>query len=197
MSHVELTGKVFGELTVLRRLSTTRGGSVLWECKCSCGNTYEASSRHLNRKENNVRSCGCKQHLRGRDHSQWGGAGDISGGWWGTHVLRAAKPSTTRLPVQVTLTIEDAWRLFLKQGRKCALTGLDIWFEKKSNSSARRVGGTASLDRIDNRIGYVEGNVQWVHKRINMMRGSMDIEEFVRLAELVTKHKRKQHGLST
>lgn len=39
---LDLTGKQFGELTVLRKLETvTKGGAVRWLCKCSCGAEYE------------------------------------------------------------------------------------------------------------------------------------------------------------
>ena len=46
---------------------------------------------------------------------------------------------------------------------------------------------SASLDRIDNSKDYVKGNVQWVHKAINMMRGSLSVMEFVALCALVAK----------
>ena len=32
-----LTGKQFGELTVLRKVENTKHGSTQWLCKCSCG----------------------------------------------------------------------------------------------------------------------------------------------------------------
>lgn len=52
------------------------------------------------------------------------------------------------------------WELFLKQRGKCALTGEDLKLGYKNNQ-------TASLDRIDNSIGYEKNNIQWVHKDIN------------------------------
>lgn len=47
------------------------------------------------------------------------------------------------------------------QEMKCALTGWDIDAMTVSNN-------TASLDRINSLEGYVVGNVQWVHKMVNM-----------------------------
>lgn len=67
------------------------------------------------------------------------------------------------------LKIEDFWNLFVKQGGKCAITGirLRLGFKKKQ---------TASLDRIDSNKGYNKDNIQWVHKIINV-KIKRDIEE--------------------
>jgi 5-methylcytosine-specific restriction endonuclease McrA len=44
----DLTGKVFGELTVLERdMSRTDGGKVYWLCKCSCGEVVSVWRAHL------------------------------------------------------------------------------------------------------------------------------------------------------
>lgn len=37
----------------------------------------------------------------------------------------------------------------------------------------------ASLDRIDNSKGYVEGNLQWLCKRVNYMKHTMNNEYFL------------------
>ena len=52
MKIVDLTGQVFSRLTVIKLSGSSRGGSKLWECKCSCGNICYVSTRHLNRKNN-------------------------------------------------------------------------------------------------------------------------------------------------
>ncbi len=45
-----------------------------------------------------------------------------------------------------------------------------------------------SIDRIDSNIGYEEGNIQWVDKRINMMKGSLSNEEFIELCTKVSEY---------
>lgn len=65
------------------------------------------------------------------------------------------------------------------QDRKCALSKIKLTFVGDFEDI------TASLDRIDNKIGYVKGNLQWVHKDINMMRGNLNIERFIDLCKLV------------
>lgn len=83
------------------------------------------------------------------------------------------------------IDIEYASQLLQQQGERCALTGLSI------TANATEDLLTASLDRIDNSVGYVKGNVQWVHKSINMMRGSLTVLEFVTLCALVAKESSK------
>lgn len=72
--------------------------------------------------------------------------------------------------------MEYAWKLFLGQGRRCALTGLVL---ELSPSKMNKGASTASLDRIDSAKGYIAGNVQWVHIVINMMKQTLSDEEFV------------------
>lgn len=58
----DLTNKSFGFLTVIcdsgRRDSD---GSVIWKCRCDCGNIVEVSSCNLLRKKEPTISCGCKK----------------------------------------------------------------------------------------------------------------------------------------
>lgn len=45
---------------------------------------------------------------------------------------------------------------------------------------------TASIDRIDNSKGYIVGNVQWVHKQVNFMKGTMKQKEFIKFCKLIS-----------
>ena len=53
----DLTGKRFGRLIVLSKTDQKKNGSVLWKCRCDCGNEKEVTSRDLN--SGRVKSCGC------------------------------------------------------------------------------------------------------------------------------------------
>jgi hypothetical protein len=58
----DLLNQVFDRLTVIKETNKrSNNGSVIWLCKCSCGNLTEVSTDMLLRKENPTRSCGCLQ----------------------------------------------------------------------------------------------------------------------------------------
>lgn len=62
---INLVGKVFGHLTVLKlNYQDNRGSS--WLCKCDCGNKIILSKSHLigSPKRKPDKSCGCKVHVQ-------------------------------------------------------------------------------------------------------------------------------------
>lgn len=56
MKFIDLTGKRFGRLVVLRRTDNI-GKKPAWVCKCDCGNERIVTGSNLN--SGNVQSCGC------------------------------------------------------------------------------------------------------------------------------------------
>lgn len=54
--RMDLTGQQFGFLTAIKPIGTYNH-TVLWECKCICGNTKQATSSNL--VSGFTRSCGC------------------------------------------------------------------------------------------------------------------------------------------
>ena len=73
------------------------------------------------------------------------------------------------------------------QNQKCQLSGIDLTFD----SDLKIRDNNLSVDRIDSSIGYIEGNVQLVHKDINMMKGTLSQERFIELCKLVTNKNNK------
>ena len=86
--------------------------------------------------------------------------------------------------IEYSLTTEYLWKLFLEQNKKCKLSGIDICFPPSGNVEHRSLM-TASLDRIDSSKGYIEGNVQWVHKHINLMKNVFSNEYFIEMCKQV------------
>jgi hypothetical protein len=83
------------------------------------------------------------------------------------------------------IDISYAAQKFDEQGGVCALSGLQI---DAGGSGCALSEITASLDRVDNAVGYEPGNVQWVHKELNMMRGSLTVDRFKELCAYVASH---------
>jgi hypothetical protein len=71
-----------------------------------------------------------------------------------------------------------------KQGRKCALSGININFPKVHKDR----NYNASIDRIDSSLGYVVGNVQWVDKDVNMMKRTYNNEYFIKMCKLIAEN---------
>jgi hypothetical protein len=65
---INLTGKKFGRLTVLKR-SEKRNANVSWECLCECGKTIVAFGFDL--KRGHTSSCGCLQVDAVTKHNLW------------------------------------------------------------------------------------------------------------------------------
>lgn len=56
MKKIDLTGKRYGHLTVLKE-NGKRGKNIFWLCRCDCGNEINANSYNL--KNGHTQSCGC------------------------------------------------------------------------------------------------------------------------------------------
>lgn len=57
---VDVSGKRFGKLMAIEPTTERRHGSIVWRCKCDCGNEVFTSAQILNRGD--CVSCGCKRH---------------------------------------------------------------------------------------------------------------------------------------
>jgi hypothetical protein len=176
----------FGRLTVLREAPpafcvrkkengrTSKHRIKQWLCLCDCGNEKAVAQCHLLRKKHQTFSCGCAR--KGPKSVIWRGYKEISGHLWGSTKTNAKKRN-----LDFTITIEEMWDLFIKQGKICALSGLPLKFDTSTNSK----DGNASIDRIDSNKGYIIDNVQWVDKRINEMKWNLGEEEFIEFCHLV------------
>lgn len=77
------------------------------------------------------------------------------------------------------MTVEYLRGLWEAQGQCCALTGIGLVLTG-TDPVVR-----ASLDRIDSKLGYVEGNVQFVSCSINWAKNSGTNEDVHRLVRLI------------
>lgn len=162
---MDIIGKRFGKLTVIKRIENyiTKKGKKRsqWKCLCDCGKYCTKVGHDIKR----TNSCGChhKEVL-------WTGGGIISGTYWGS----LKKCARTR-GIVFNITLEYAEKLLQTQKFRCALSGLPIITHLLKNEQRNN---TASIDRINPDLGYVEGNIQWVHKDINCMKNDFQENEF-------------------
>jgi len=174
--YQHLIGTRIGSLQI--QSSVIKNKRTFLNCKCDCGTTKLMAGYHV--KSGNCNSCGCKSaKTTGKQNPTYTGYEDISGTLW-NHIIDGAKTRN----LELTIDIKYAWNIFLKQNRKCALSGIELKFNK--NFSVR--DGNASLDRIDSSKGYICGNVQWIAKTLNRMKGKLTDEEFIKWCHLVANH---------
>lgn len=76
---IDLTGKYYGYLHVLRSVKERKNGSVVWECYCEkCGETKQISGALL--RKNETTSCGCDgTSLKGKGHGLKDIVGEVFG----------------------------------------------------------------------------------------------------------------------
>lgn len=170
----DLSGFQFGNLTVVRKAPPNKYGWTMWECVCKCGKTTVHSTTNVKR----TKSCGCGKFTTGVGNKKWCGHGEISLSFF-SRIKHGASDRDLACEIQ----IEEIWQLFLRQDRKCALSGIPLVFGKSIFEH-----GTASLDRIDSSHGYVAGNVQWVHKEVNRMKGALSDQEFIQFCKGIVNH---------
>ena len=176
---LDLTGQKFGLLTVLN-LHHIKNKACHWTCKCDCGNERIIRSQSLIRGA--TKSCGCynsfvRKSKIGIKNPSWTGYESISGRYFG-----AIKQGAKIRKLEFNITLPYIWEVFKNQNQRCALSGILLQFNTHSDKS----DGNASLDRIDSLKGYVEGNVQWVHKDINQMKMDLPEEVFLKYCKIIT-----------
>lgn len=154
-----------------------RGYHKLYECCCDCGNIWFVREENIKTTQNCAKCC------IGNKHPSWKGYGEISANFW-HRLLSHAKLRR----IQVEITIQEAWDLFLKQNRKCIYTNIELQFGLGKNWKIQEC--TASLDRTNNNKGYFLENVQWVHKDVNLMKLDHSEEDFLKLIKVIYEYRK-------
>jgi hypothetical protein len=180
----------FDKLTVIEilkpQLKTKWDRNYKCICKCECGNYRTYNCCYIIRGLS--LSCGCDKDYIYRNHkgvnskNGLGSIGDIAHVYTNKLYARALQHD-----LEFNINTEYLNEIYQQQNKKCALTGIDIEFKTKH--------GTASVDRIDSSKGYIKGNIQWVHKDINIMKMDFTVLEFIRMCKLVTDYNKEKYEL--
>jgi hypothetical protein len=180
-AYVNITNKEYGNWTVIKVADfKSKRGELYWICKCKCGTIKAVLGSGLRGGYNK----GCRQC--GND-KVYKGYYDLSGTYW-----KIIQHSAKGRNLEFNLTIEYVWRLFVNQNKRCLLTGRPIILLRKFSDKISKnwLLQTASLDRINSKIGYVVDNVCWLHKDVNMFKGSMHNKDFIALCQEVTNYQK-------
>ena len=137
----DITGMVFGRLTVVKRVANQRGRLTLL-CKCRCGDTCTVITAYALTKKGGVKTCRCCQ-----DHIKY----PIEYSLWGSMRSRCGTP-----------TNKD-YKNYGARGIKVC----DRWKEDFLNfleDMGKKPSPELSLDRIDNNGDYEPSNCRWATK---------------------------------
>lgn len=175
-------GTKFGLWTIISDEVKVGSNRALYQlCQCVCGNVQWKSLPAL-RSGNTTKckKCGNKSYLTETGEININGM-ILS---FYKHIIDGIKKRKKVSNLEFNITPEYLEILYEQQNRKCALSGLSLELDITKSATKQNW----SLDRIDSNFGYIEGNVQWVHKDINMMKQSYDNEYFKKMCTYVAQN---------
>ena len=180
-----LVGRKFGKLTVLS-LAPRKNNLVYWFCECDCGKSVTIRTGSL--LSGNTKSCGCINPTTapGNKSCHWKGYEEISG-----YFLCRLRRCAQSRGIEVDITLENIWDIYLKQNKTCALSSVPIVFNNKRRESA----GSVSVDRIDSNKPYTPDNIQLVHKIVNKMKQDFPEDQFVMFCHLIAENNKKSENI--
>jgi hypothetical protein len=147
--RLDLAGKRFGKLVVIRPCGK-RGTSILWLCKCDCGNTSTPAGTLLNTGQTKSCSSGCSKTKHGQKTRQHSSPVYNT---WAAMKSRCGNPNNSH------------YHRYGGRGIKICEEWLDDFQAFYDYMGPRDM--TQSIDRIDNDGNYEPGNVRWVTKGEN------------------------------
>lgn len=168
-SYCDLLGTNHGHLYIDKLLRKKNRNILL--CKCDCGRE-ELLYRWQLKDRLSCSVCGIYTDDYIQKNSQ------IT-----LEYFEAIKKMAECNNIKFEISYEYICKIFNDQNFKCALTGWRIIPFLHIND----FNGTAVLDMKDNKDGYIETNVHWIHKDIYNMKRNISINEFLYNCERVVK----------
>lgn len=173
----DIVGKKYGRLTVVSFSKIIKNHSH-WLCKCDCGKIKTIARNNL--VSGSTEGCGCFQRRKGLNHPLTKRPyKKMPNSYW-NQIKKGAKVRG----VIFNISKKYAYSIFEKQNECCALSGIQLHFSSYDN----RYDGTVSLDRINSDLGYINGNIQWIHKDINKMKWAFSNDFFIKTCQKIAEH---------
>jgi hypothetical protein len=165
---LDLIGRRFGRLIVIKQISKNKSGNVKWVCKCDCGNKKETVGSYLTTGQ--TKSCGCLRKDISKNNK--GNCKRPFEALYNMLVYRSKQRN-----VEITITYED----FLEFTKTIECHYCRDIIEWSEFMSVKNIPQSLcyNLDRKDNSIGYIKENCVVCCKICNRAKNSMSYEDFL------------------
>lgn len=109
--------------------------------------------------------------------------------WQTNNIFRqrflAAKNRAKSKAIEFNISKDYIETMYHNQKGRCFYSGIEM--SKELNDKF-----VLSLDRIDSKLGYIEGNVVLACSIINSMKLNIDTEEFIRIVRVIYEHQQPE-----
>jgi hypothetical protein len=186
----DLTGMRFGQLLVVRRVANRTFGTnckktvrAMWLCQCDCGNTSEVVGYALLRPSC-TKSCGC---------SKYETRINPPGVTLKNRILNSYKIGASRRDLEWAISDDLFESLIFSNCHYCDLPPARV--TRRATQYRKDSICYNGIDRVNNTLGYILGNVVTCCKDCNKAKDVMSAEQFVKWAVRVANHAGKRDEL--
>jgi hypothetical protein len=179
---IDRTGQRFGRLMVIAFAGREPRLGRRWLCLCDCGKEKIVSWNGLSRDQHGTRSCGClaeEWRKTGKRPSKPSGVAAFN-------ALLGQYQRSARARGYVFALTKEEFRAVVEA--PCTYCGECCNLAMSVGAGASGEYRYTGIDRIDNALGYVSGNVCSCCKQCNIAKGTLSREEFLRWAEYAYAH---------
>jgi len=175
----DLTGRIFGKLTVRKQVGYDKYNKRLWECNCECGNIiYVTTSRLLTGR---ATACKCRIIETAKKEKRYRMKHGIANM---NDTIRCYKISASKRGLIFNLSNNELLSLFKGNCFYCDTPPSNTTNRPRTNGAFIYNG----IDRVDNNKGYEDGNVVSCCKTCNMMKKTLSQTEFINHIESIHHH---------
>ena len=178
-------GNRYGKLLVLKRAGMDKRGKAAWECRCDCGALTIRTGSAMRKGRFPTRTCGCG---KGPGHSKTLPMGAAAfNRLYAMYQQRCPKRN-----IAFDLDVDEFREI---TSSNCAYCGAP---PSQTITGSRHRGNYKynGIDRVDNEVGYVYGNMVACCWQCNKSKADMNVQDFISWIRRAASHIEQRPGLS-